>query len=738
MALIETDTGRIFADHFPHKVYHRARWHEDWAEVKYLYADQIHAGNGRDPSQATLSWRFGMGLQNDAGEFGQYQKLDLTNHYVKIEVEQEEGNRPIKWYGVVVEQAEDRKGALLGEGGGRILTGENGFVANGLEMLLDQTVLTRSHVLKKASGAPGDEDKVYVLKRALTFNKPNHFADHGNRTSAKGPDGVYLFSEDLGSDTSLGGSPQQQSEFWTTKDIVEYLLHYESPRAIDDTTYITWELGDDAEHVLPDWDRPQIEAEGRTIFTILNQLCDPRRMLGWACTVNEEDEEETVQIQVFSFNKDIIVLPSGALQLENMQTIELDFDRAVDVGRAMLKRSSSHVVEQVRVLGARKRAIFTVSTYDGTLVKDWKDEDQAAYSAGPGGIEDLDLDLKVWRRDEFRAADRFERVFSWFRMPKTWDGRVADGRGGIWGKFFPDDDDGNAETWYMPDLRFSRHLSKEFFDYAPDQSPEEELLPVVLMKTDYPDGTRYENVDKIGRQGGSERAGNEGGRVWSCSVRMQHGAPGIVLHVSGGHQYIIAKGAFAPADGDEEPLLNYSDNLLATVMMELDSQVEVLYPPQDEILGQPQDIARIVTIDLGDRSERARLDWVAAGTVDHHVDGIPQTSSHAGTYVRDDREWMRDLARLCYDWYSVPRQAFRFDFRQISNLLEVGQLITKVGSGATEEEVNSVVTAVTWDLVGGRTEVTTSFAEIDPLQFVTGRHSYAGRASQSTRGNRGA
>ena len=712
MGLINTNTGQIFADHYPHTVYHRERWFEEWAEVKYLYASSVHDGNGVDPSQATLFWKFGVGEQCDLNEFDEYQKKDLANHYIKIEIEQGtdgEGNDndPIKWFGFIVDQQEDRLGAGMAADED-VLSGANGYLAHGIEMLLDKTILHHSRVLKSSDGSE------YDLPRTLTFNAPNNHENHGNRSPEKGAEGVYIFTDDL----TWG-----ESDFWTTKTILEYLLQYEKPKAITGDEFIEWELGDDAINVLPDWDRPVLQAEGRTLFSILNQLCDRRRMLGWRCWVDDSGDSEVIKIDVFSFNKDIIVLPSGETQNENLQQIELDFDKAVDITSATLRSSSVDVVEQVRVVGARKRSIFTISTEDETLVPDWDEDDEADYSAGPT-LSSEDVDLKERRRNEYRAADKFERMFSWFRLPVDWDGEVADGRGGTTYPVFPENEDEEAEEFYRPELRFERYLSREFLDSPPDDSPHTGTRPIVMLKTDYPDGTRYQNVEKIGSAAENERAGNEGGCAWSCHARGQSNAPGLILRVSGKPQYMIAKNHHTPLDTDEEPVLDYSDNLLATVMMELDSRVEVLYPPTDEIMGQPLDVARIVTIDLGENNEQARLDYVAPGCVDRHDDGIPHTSDHADdygnderSYLRDDRAKMRDLARFCHAWYSVPRQAFSLSFRQVSSLLDVGQLITTIGSGDNQEDVNSVVTAITWDLVRGGTQVTTSYAEIDPTRF---------------------
>ena len=118
----------------------------------------------------------------------------------------------------------------------------------------------------------------------------------------------------------------------------------------------------------------------------------------------------------------------------------------------------------------------------------------------------------------------------------------------------------------------------------------------------------------------------------------------------------------------------------------------------------------LVLVDVGDAG---RLDYVVPDTVTG-VDGEGAlVRDAAGGYVRDDREWMRDLAKYVFDWYGVRRQAFRFDMQQILDILHVGQMIATIGSGALEEEVNSVVVGVTYDFRQQMTMVDTAFANLD-------------------------
>ena len=320
--LIEPEDGDLFADHYPHKVYKRARWFEEWEEVPYLYANWAHNGTGIDPSQAELVWKFGEGMQPDKTSYEAYEKQDLLNHYIKIEIEQDEGEDALLWYGYLTEEATDRGGAFLREDA-RVLMGEQAFLVEGLECLLRRSILETS-VVQPYDGGPAGIEK--VVRRALRFNDPHQFGNWGNRTAAVGSEEAYLFSGDLQGATS-----------WTSLQIIEYLLAYHSPRAIDEEIYVTWKLSDDANDMIPDWDQPVVEAHGRSLWSIITQLCDPRRLLSCRVLVNDEDE---IELDVFSFNAEEIELPSGGVQAANPNTRELDFDRAVDVQVANLRDSA--------------------------------------------------------------------------------------------------------------------------------------------------------------------------------------------------------------------------------------------------------------------------------------------------------------------------------------------------------------------------------------------------------------
>jgi len=84
-----------------------------------------------------------------------------------------------------------------------------------------------------------------------------------------------------------------------------------------------------------------------------------------------------------------------------------------------------------------------------------------------------------------------------------------------------------------------------------------------------------------------------------------------------------------------------------------------------------------------------------------------------GGFVRDDRERLADIARMAFSWYGQTRRILNLSFRGIVSGFELGQLITAVGSGETAQAVNTAITAISYDLKGGRTTISTQFGELD-------------------------
>ncbi len=702
-----TATGTILGTHFPHAVYARQSWADAWQSVTGLYANSVSWGSGSTIGEASLEREYGVGMPAGETVEAAYVPLDLLNWYVKVEIEQgtydddsdpdtpEVARDPLTWYGVIVEDDQDRRGALSTDAG-LVLSGNQMLRAVGMEYLLTKSIVNTSHCRRYQVSTTTEIE----LRRALTFNEHIDNKDASeNRTPTLGSQGVYLFTDDL----AASGS----NDSWSTKNIVEYLLRYYEPKDGSGSARLAFTLTAAARQALPDWDAPEVEADGRSVFELLNELCDRRRNLSWKASVNTGEE---IEIDVFTFNENIITLPSGKSHAANPNPVVLDFDQSVDV-RATLTDSASHVVDQVVVRGGYKRSCFSLSaTDDGTLEADWDSADQTSYDAGPSGIGSLKAEEHGKRLVVYRSADQFERVYACFRLPPDWDGQVGNGIGGAKYDAFPDDPDYGQEHVYLPRWRFERHLPIGLVENAPDDGRENPIPPIALVLVESGTPDRYQHAEKLAliRMGDLD---DGPGEKWSASLRIQKDTPGIIIKVRGAPQYIMASGEFSGTWTDITAEADWKTDLIITVMARLDSRVEVAYPA---VASSAPDVVRRVFIDVGDA---ARLDYVVQGTVKGIDDGELQhitAGEYDGTnYIRDDRDAMRDLARVAAEWYGTPRQAFTFEIRQLTAVLEVGDLVTSVGTGDTQEDVNSVVTRHTINLRNGRTTYVTAFAELD-------------------------
>lgn len=701
--------GDLFRDAPAHTVSTRPVWGDEWTVQDHLYCNSLRWGCGPVRPQASLSWRYGEGMREDEATFGNVEKLDLLGRYVKVRIEQEQSEAPLLWYGLITDDARRRDGAA-DQVDALWKTGRQTLSCEGLDLLLMRSFLT-SAVIRTAGG--GEK----TIKRSPTFNDPNTFDDVGNRSFSKIGQS-HVFAGDL-----------YDAKWWSTLDILEYLLAHHSPADATGTQILAFQLSDNARAILPTWDRPVVKSHGRPLRSVINELCDRRRMLSWTLTVANESPSAVIKLDVFPFNAAPIVLPSGRTQAANASQVQLgtaglEMDRAVDATQASLRDTDHARVEQVIVRGARKRWVISLGQPDGTLGADWLDVNQTEYETLPAAIaaltpEIMDMQAQMQR---YRAEDDRVRVFSWFRLPVGWDGTVGDGTGSYSEGWAVDDEASPqvAEPYYLPEMRFERFLPKELFGNAPDTSPKSLPPPIALIKSE---DDLYEHVEKLSASAGIEGRGAGAGREWAMSLRIQAKAPGVICTAHGQKstegQHLIADSSFTPiaAINDSDPDLDWHD-MIVTVMVETDSFAEQRWPADDQV-DATADAARVVYVDIGDRG---RLDWchrlavigAPEGALTYYNGDTPG-SEHVA--LRDDREAMLDLARFVYEWYGVPREAFALTLKQLFSGVSAGDLITEIGGNETAETVNALVTGIEMDLVAGTTRLTTGHGELDAGQY---------------------
>lgn len=729
MPVVTADTD--FSKNAPtHRVYIKDFWAEEWGEVPYLYCVQATRCLNPSMPNAVFDWRYGVGIQAP-GNIPQmvWSPETYLNKYVRLEIDREDSSISV-WTGFIWDLLDARQGARL-INAARVLSGNQQFVAYGLESFLERAFL-RSSWVQDHYASPWDE---YEVQRAIPFNEelPQALPAVGrhnmrNRSTIRGDKNAFIFKDD-----------PKDADKWSTEDIVDYLLSYHSPKDQDQDVILQWVLASD--NVLPTWDRPEKDFHGRSIKSILDELIDRRRALGWWVELEDEArdaESPRLIVRVCSFTDVLISMPSSGAALQPNQNIitSADFDLALDVTQAPLKESAAHQVDQVVVVGSPIRSCFTLGWLDNTIKKGWTDEQETAYEQGGNpNTGNISGDAKLLEQVRKHSED-LKAVYSHFILPQNWNGLVGDGIGGSTNLFLPveinvslGENDG-PEQFYRPDLRFLDYLPFKVVRDGTEiagtvVSGIEYAKPLCLILVEHGDTTPEDKYQHIERLSGTEDLEGEeegAGYKWCGAVQVLDKDAGVAINIHGAPQYIFAASRFTPYENsggktvDRLPELDFADNLILTVFMPTDRHVTQEWPPNYSILLT--DVVKRVYIDLGDK---AHLDYVAPQTVvgvTRDEDDIGHLIHDEGDYyIRDDRGKMLDLARLAFEWYSTERVALKITFRLTSDPIPLGAFIQNIGAGATLKAVNSVVTGIVWDLQSGRCEIESGFAELDVAQL---------------------
>lgn len=716
-----TVPDELLSDVQASRVYLRETWDADWEEVDFL--DALSFGWEANPSVSTanLRWDYGAVMQRGANEYAVVEKLDRLNHWIKIEVDRpQEGYTPLKWYGHVEEDARNLEGkeVTMPGGGDPLESGEQPLLAYGLESVLDRQKITRCTWMDES----GIERE---LGHAIAFNREDQVDAQGNRSTAKGSRGTYVFSGNLYSDAAK----------WSTLDILRYLCAYHGPKNDLGNDAIEIKLHPVAELLVPDWDEPVIEWHGRTLKEVFDELLDRRRGFGYTVSIEEEGGElgdDAILITPFTFFDESIDLPSGDTLQPNILQFTVDFQTSTEPETATLRKAASQHYEQVVAIGDRILCCGSISPDDANLVRGWiQDQEDAYNTAASGSYAAKDPTyIKQQRNADARGADHLKRVFRYFDLDPDWDGKVGDGiaTAASMDYLFPYDEldllPQLYSGFYLPDLRFERHLPLTDYDQAPAGQKFTYRPPFVVLKlhdTSLDDDVyeRYASVEMLSVAAEVELTGyDDAGRDFCCSMQVQDDAPGVILNVVGEQQHVIAGADFVPLlDAADVAVSKYDwrDNLIVTFAMRADWHLEARWP---ETIVEVADVVRELRIDVG---EKAQGHWIANGTVIGLDDGQLQHQANA-EWIRDDRELLENLARIAYEWYGAPRQALTLTLRGIWGELAVGDLVVGIGPEGETEDVRTVVTSVRIDLSDDASEphretIETQWAELDVVQF---------------------
>lgn len=673
-----------------------------WTNHPNVFCDQLAIDcNGTDT--VTLSYQFGDQVRHFDGTEGPFEPLDFSDKYVRLTI----ATNPVTiWYGLFVSDEIDRLTARDNNGTMRLAGRSQRLVCQGLEYLLDRVEVTSAVTFP---------DK--RIQRPFTFNggsnSPFNTGEdrRGNRQIALDPDGVPVFEKGLSHATE-----------WTAADMVDYLLAHHPPRDnADAVAPLPWKLSA-TDRVILEGSRPEVATAGRTVREVLNSIIDPRRGYCWWLEYEIEPlPTPTAQItlRVASLASSAISLTDGVSLPANVNKLSIDADGDTTAA-VTLKRYSQRRYHRVCYRGARMTSTFTAGRQDATLVEGFTAATEAAYKAGDSAATDyaaLSIADKIKRNDAARRNPKVESAYAEYRLPADWDLLSGDGATATKSEAFPVLSPtgsvlGSLDVVVNGLRPLRRTRLRKGWDYATGtpsgdttgDAPDAYLSIFAVVQTDV---GPPESVQRVDRLSDAPR----GGPYTSYDLYPADKTPGVRLRSRRGLPHTLAKGRFDDAEPSAVETEISPDTLRVTMTVESDAYSEGVWPDTTPA-GVP---VEELVIKAGDEY---RLDFLAASTVVAIEEGYPVTRQNA-LVLRDDRQRLRDLARLAYEWYQQPRSELTLSLngvRQVAdatNRLGLGTMVTTLGEGATQADINGVVASIAYDFVGRQTTIRTFGEQFD-------------------------
>jgi hypothetical protein len=698
-------------------VYTRATWGGAWVRKNDIVATDVAWATSPDVGQARLRMRYG--YREDQ------QKTiapidDPTGLYVKIEDVQSGADFDTvvrTWYGIIRSDTLQTSG-MVSKNGTLIESGIQWFACVGLEDLLYR------HQVIDSIFVAGDQNTQYTAERGITFN----YKEKPNRTSSTNP--VPVFE----------GDTTKSALFWSSRDIVNYLLYYQTPKKADGTTPIVFKISGADLAKIPAKDRPEITTHGVPTADLLNQVINRFRLMTWFPEYDATNNQ--VWIRIRRTNPSPIVLSQSGETLQantNKMNVNTYGDPAVKV---TINEKSFQQVDQVIYQSARRRHCFNIADADSTVAGQWETTQKTTFDEGASNAVDYPASEEKReraRRDrKARDVDTLRDVYARFGFPDNWDQRAGDGIGGsknpiatqpVVGPF-----GGQQYYIYPPELELSPRLplldNKDYhgaslsnYGVTVGKPPFEEKKPFIF--TPMPDdATKYVDISRMNSDGDIELPNVEKEQRWSGRVSIDRSGRSIRCDVDGAEQYVIAKDVYPGFSHDEyTPAVSYADFVFVVAVYD-DRRCEGRYPPDSQLSTTADAITRQVVY-LGDKYRQD--DLLPDSNI--MVDGETRTlQSSVGGVINDDSPKLVDLARIAFEWYALPRRSITVESVNDDENIALGVFVENWqvdALGNTTRPVNSIITRITRHYTIGESQeppmsmmtFTTAFEQFDPLKL---------------------
>ena len=712
---------------------------------------------GAGISQAILEYEYGT-ISRFGGDFTLELRRALIGSFVRIllnsgdpdEFKQREDNEgglfaittEKAWVGFVITQQDfDSTDAFAGAAAGTEERGDQEIIAVGPEWLLSRKQLHTSRIRDNATG------DTYEIQRALPFNlhtgnvradspqdQPNLSTSSKNVTP-QSPSGFTAGIEVL----SFAQQLSTDAEPWRADQIIRYLFDFHAPVRV---TYqgspihrypnMNWHVINSqmfAPYVM------QINAHGRTIMSLLEEIANPRRFANFTIEyfvtgIADENFGEW-DVRFNSVTSSAINPPGGGTPIPaNPRTIQFDISGTLDATKTRTEDAAQEF-DQVYVTGARRGVVATFKLLGPYLKEGWTSQEETIYDLDlaqlpQGDLRDFFNDNAIPHEDKLQRAKELRKdvvgnVYSRWIMPDDTD---------LIQLIQPDLSD--AETilfetemgkQYLPGLRFQKKLPmNQRWDYSVDppvplrgapRHPEKMDIFTIFKTRDIGGEETFVKGQNLGLVMKSE---SNVGDVDSVAITPLEDAPGLWIRPLAHEPHWMARQKSGIAFSDTVAAFDYTTEIEVTVYFHLDDFAFGGYPAS--------------IYDLG-RERNANTHYIRLGNVAFHDVALPgtvldiregkkitfqvQDPNPPGLFedkkliIRDDRDILNDIARLAYEWYGKRRDAYSLSFRQIILDADPGMIVTDIDLQSTD----LVITEVVWDLREGMTSVATGYGDPD-------------------------
>lgn len=630
----------------------------------------------------------------------------------------------IRWYGIAEVDTLTPNGNSSG-----ISSGRQTITCYDLKRLLEKEIVATAVIETAELAGSAIPDEFITINRGLTFNmdERGNYKEHGNRSHERlqesGDDGTHVFSyEERGADE------------WSAQDAVEYLLHHHNPFTVEPTLVV--DSGDLS------WNpKGGVKTDRRSVKAILDEMIARHRGVSYYI----DFDGEQLSLVVFSFSDVDIEMPNGTTFTANPDQYSLDFEAAFDITSCSVSNLKTSQFHKIIVEGDWRTTTCTLSLHPPykQLIGDWTEQEEDNYwvaASNNANYQTLNDKQKREANREARRQEKFKHIFSRFVLSSDWDLTTQLFNASVMpqldlhngnGAFLTDAETGeviDCETW-IAGLTLLDHLPlRERYDYSGDKIESREWQNTVEDLTTLPpflepfgfiltSASRYELLDKL--DSNSEEHGPKK-RKWAVNTKVHHDRPAVTLDVIKGKQqffatrlwrdqYDLNRIRIVPFDVEDDPSKNdgltFTD-VYMTLTIEMTERARIERIISMPVTGEQERVLRI-------HVEDCRLDYVVPDTTVAIIKG--KTVRSEGGFVRDDRQRLDTFAKAAEAWYGTERQTLDLTFRQIREIVSLGYLITDVGSTYQKTDINSVVTAITYDFLQQTTQFETSFIELDLL-----------------------